>query len=238
MHTDAGNNCWLQPTICVAFAICIQWPRAPNYITMKIATLKISNQTKMALKPSEWHFEMEKHLPVVNHGSQWESPAVWLRPAVPQRKKSVFSHCQSTETMLKISNFHAFLKCPGHQEDFRSPKEQRGSESPALTGIKTQCTLMLCWSPAALCVFSTEQVRDGTGSGERVGGLPVPAIRHPSAINCESLSFWFLCKLICRSFSPHWLVLRAPSSSFHCWNSNSDHATFATEMCAQQFVVT
>lgn len=93
-----------------------------------------------------------------------------------------------------------------------------------------------CWSPAALCVFSTEQVREGSGGGERVGGPPAPAIRHPSAINRESHSVWFmrfalvassmlasfksrpsplffhlLCKLICCSLSPHWLVFRAPS---------------------------
>lgn len=189
----------------------------------------------MALKPFEWHFEMEKHLPVVNHGSQWESPAVWLRPAVPQRKSSVFSHCQSTETMLKISNFHAFLKCPGQREDFLSPIGLRGSGSPDLTGTLKKHNAHSCFVEAQLhCLYFPPSRWE---SGGRVGGLPAPAIRHPSAINRESQSVWFmrlalvassnlasfkshpssvfylLCKLIWRSFSPHWLVFRAPSPS-------------------------
>lgn len=73
---------------------------------------------------------------------------------VQQRKKSVFSHCQSTETMLKISNFHAFLKCPGQREDFLFPIEQRGSESPALTGTVRKHNAHSCFVEAQLhCLY-------------------------------------------------------------------------------------
>lgn len=59
------------------------------------------------------------------------------------------------------------FKCSGQWKDFLSPieedlpKKKKSSDSLALTGtLESQHTLLYCWSPAALYVFSTEQVRE------------------------------------------------------------------------------
>lgn len=116
--------------------------------------------------------------------------------------------------MLKISNFHVFQMF-GSTEGLPIPyrgrsakKKEKSSDSLALTGtLESQHTLLYCWSPAALYVFSAEQVRE---EGEKK--VPAPAI------NREPQHHWFmmLAALVASSNtawleSPHILIFHPPT---------------------------
>lgn len=191
----------------------------------------------MALKPFEWHFEMEKHLPVVNHGSQWESPASLPASSCPPEEVVCVFTLSVNGDNVKDQQFSCVFKMSGSAGGLPIPY-RAGLEGQQVSSFdwhfkKSQCTLMFCWSPAALSVFSTEQVREGA-----MGGQATCTYDHTSVCDqawvtvrliCDVspcgkqqhdlvqkppsplLFFYPLGKLIWRCFSPYWLVFRAPS---------------------------
>lgn len=191
----------------------------------------------MALKPFEWHFEMEKHLPVVNHGSQWESPASLPASSCPPEEVVCVFTLSVNGDNVKDQQFSCVFKMSGSAGGLPIPYRAgwRGSKSPALTGTLKNHNAHSCFVEAQLHWLYFPPSR--WEKGPWVGRLPAPVITHPSAIKRESQCSWFVMlalvassntawfksphllffffypfgKLIWRCFSPYWLVFRAPS---------------------------
>lgn len=116
---------------------------------------------------------------------------------------------------VKDQQFSCVLKMSGSAGGLPIPCRAgwRGSKSPALTGTlkkKSQCTLVFCWSPAALSVFSTEQVREGAR-----GGQATCTCNHTSACDQAWVTVRLICDVSPRGKQQHGLVQKPPAPLFH-----------------------
>lgn len=161
--------------------MCLRLNYIPHYENR--VPRKVCNQTKMTLKPFDWHLEMEKkHLPMTAGtescepvGKPWSLPVFsccwpahknsWI--CVPEERNSVFGMSVSRDNVKywwfsRVLNVHVIGKCASLDREWsaktscesRHYEPQQQCVTPHTQSFHFQSTLSSSFSMVRICSFS------------------------------------------------------------------------------------